>query len=334
MIAQPLLQTAPSEVRAALLYRDHDPLNFKHLATTLNLILQPTGLCFRIIHECPDKSAVLSCRKLHVAISANDAGLISDDMRHALQNLRAKPMRPVLEQKFDTHRKAIEITVGTGAFPHGPQPNDPDAEELVPFLAQIVVNHLLNINPADVVYWSGTHSLMSPKEFLRLINSDDDTPPPPTPPSDRGGRPEIVSIVDRDPRHNGLRRDQQDGLDNIRPRAIDPAPKQLPSFLTHHLDTDDVANDSNLFAHLRSRVEVAAEGPKTAFLVSLATLFVAPIIGVLLLIYNFMAGAHLRRTAMVASIAAAVTMATDFLENAGPETASAPTPTPTETAQL
>ncbi len=334
MIAQPLPHAAPSEVRSALLYREHDPLNFKHLATTLNLILQPTGLCFRIIHECPGKSAVLSCRKLHVAISTNEAALISDDMRIALQSLRAKPMKANLEQKFDAYQKAIEITVGTGAFPYGPQPTDPDAEELVPFLAQIVVNHLLNINPAEVVYWSGTNSLMSPKDFLRLINSDDDMPPPPPPSSGGTGRPEIVSLVDRDPRHSGLRREKQDEQDQRRLREVAPRPKQAPTFLANHLEASQPAHENDLIAHLRTRLEVAAEGPKTAFMVSAATLFVAPIIGILLLMYNFMAGAHLRRTAMVASIAAAVTFASDILDNRGEATASVPVVSSSQTAQL
>jgi len=133
---------------AALLYQTHDPLNFKHLATTLNLILEPAKIKFRVIHERPGQAAVLSCRKLHVAISANDAAHASEHLKTALQAPINSTVEHSLATKIKSHRRNIEIAVGAGPLPHSLDKGDLGDDSLLPLLGQMVVNHILNMNPA------------------------------------------------------------------------------------------------------------------------------------------------------------------------------------------
>jgi|GEM_PF-5822422 len=171
-------QIAP--LTAALLYKRHDPFNFKHLATTLNLILEPTEIRFRVIHERPGATAVLSCPNLHILLNAtaSDSGspfLNTSENAHALPN--------PLKRRVETHKRILTISIGIGPLPQTSVGDDTSAADLLPLIGQMVVNHLLNMNPAEAVYWGGTGRLMTPKEFLDMINgplpvAPEDQPPP------------------------------------------------------------------------------------------------------------------------------------------------------------
>lgn len=301
---------------AAVLYQDHDPLNFRHLATTLNLILEPANLKFRVIHEHAGKTAVLSCRKLHVAISANDACMSSDDLHQTIRSHSDKLLTPDLRRKVDEHRRTIEITVGCGPLPHGPLLNDPKAGRLLPLLAQMVVNHLLNMNPGDAVYWGPTDQFMTPRAFLAMINA-----PTPQTPSGPGNPdmlpPQQVPGATKQPENPNIVYRQ---ATKTASRMQSDPDRDHPSFLRAYLNDGPPQSSSELSGLIKHRFITSKNGPKAAFVVSIATMFVAPIIGTLLLIYNFMGGARLRQTALLAGLSAGVTLISELVRNEGVHT--------------
>lgn len=291
-----------TRMTATLLYTCHEPLNFKHLATTLNLILEPAKLKFRVIHERPGQAAVLSCRKLHVSITANEAPLASDDFLKTLALQLNLDMQQTLRTKLENHKNTVEVTVGSGPLPHGPDGGDTSSAALLPLLAQMVVNHLLNMNPAEAVYWGATDQLMSPRSFLDMINA-----PLAEHPRD-AGNPSPKGPTEHPPAHTSTISEQ------TRSKQTDgPHVQHLPSFIAPNLAETNELPKFELTDHLARRLETTKAGPKAAFIVSAATLFIAPIAGMLLLMYNFMGGARLKQTAVLAILAAAVTLTTDLL---------------------
>lgn len=305
--------TAP-KLAAALLYTQHDPLNFKHLATLLNLILEPAKIRFRVIHERPGRAAVLSCRKLHIALEAQSAAETSAFLADATN---ASSLPEPLRTKLKAHARTIVLSVGTGPLPHGAPHDDRSAANLLPLVGQMVVNHLLNMHPADAVYWGETNKLMSPKAFLAEINGPLEGAPEPAkiehPKPPRPPRTPKVTAKDRDLlRHEVLEKKRREAASRT------PASTRLyPSMIATQMIPDETGSDFELSGHLRRRFETAKDGPKAAFVLSAATMIVAPLIGVLLLVYNFMGGARLRQTALLACLTAVVTLAAELTTQSG-----------------
>ncbi len=348
---------------AALLYSAHDPLNFKHLATTLNMILEPAKIKFRVIHERPGQAAVLSCRKLHVAISANNAPQASDQLKNALLAHKDAPYADTLRNKITGHLRSIEVSVGSGPLPHSIDAGEPKDSSLLSLLAQMVVNHLLNMNPADAIYWQANDQFMSPRSFLAMINA-----PVPARPSTQRPQParnnapkEANPIVSARfdsyarPTPNVLRREiikerennvtplTDHSLNNAKPNQPDstaPTPGHLsPSFINGHMDGPMVGEETpqtsiELSNQLRSHYNTALKGPKGPFVLSVATMLVAPIVGALLVVYNFSGGARIRQTAAFAVVAAAVSLVAEYAPQQSANAQAAAPAVASETSQL
>jgi|GEM_PF-6410861 len=101
----------------------------------------------------------------------------------------------------------------------------------------------------------------------------------------------------------------------MQPLGATPA-RSHPTMITPHLINGaprDAADERfELSDHIKRRLSMARAGPKAAFIVSMATMPVAPLIGVLLLIYNFMGGARLRQTALLACLTALLTLTSEL----------------------
>ena len=329
-----------THMTAALLYPRHEPLNFKHLATTLNLILEPAKLKFRVIHERPGKAAVLSCRKLHISIIANEASLASDDFQKTLGQLMEQGVSETLLNKIEMHTNTVEVSVGSGPLPHGPACDDPSATALLPLIAQMVANHLLNMNPADAIYWGETNKIMTPREFLAMINAPMAQAPEdqePKGPGQMDAEPKTAPIpptpTER-PAPNTLRRTKITPREDLPENASTSLNHLRPSIIEAHLEEAGSESHFELSAHILERFSISRDGPKAAFVVSVATMLVAPIIGILLLIYNFMGGARLRQTAAFACMAAAVTLAAELVGKDSANATASVAPPVIENAQL
>lgn len=317
---------------AALLYREHDPLNFKHLALTLNLILQPAELRFRVIHEKPGQKAVLSCRQLHVSINTRNASQGVDDVQRILEAQTNRGMSHSLREKIEDHRVAIEIAVGTGPLPHDEKSDDPQSEALVPLVAQMVTNHLMNSNPADVVYWGETDTVMTPKEFLALINGpaeDEYVAPPPPPSSGISAGPSTDGLAERMRRRSNTQPMKTGGSSG----QSGTVQRVAPSILMGNIAGSPPPNAS-IIDLLKDRFETARKGPKGAFVVSLGTMLFAPAIGALLFVFNFLAGSKFKPTALLALMTAATVLSANLLSKPVDQSASVAPTENSDTANL
>lgn len=244
-----------TNLTAALLYREHNPVNFRHLAITLNLILETANLRFRVIHQKSGQAAVLSCRQLHISINTNVADQASGDFQRMLSAHTHRGMSYSMQQLIETHKFSIEISVGTGPLPNSDEPIEGSRRDLVPLLAQMVTNHLMNTNPADVVYWGATNSVMTPKEFLALINGPDfDDIKPPRPPS--GGNVSGGIAKQPNPQPHQALGERQTGI-------------------------------------LKWALQMLDRRRAGTRVLNVATMIVAPIVGICLFVYNLAAGARL-----------------------------------------
>jgi len=276
-----------THMTAALLYPRHEPLNFKHLATTLNLILEPAKLKFRVIHERPGKAAVLSCRKLHISIIANEASLASDDFQKTLGQLMEQGVSETLLNKIEMHNK-----------------------------------------------------IMTPREFLAMINAPVAQAPEdqePKGPGQMDAEPKTAPIPPAPtarPTPNTLRRTKITPREDLPENASTSLNHLRPSIIEAHLEEAGSESHFELSAHILERFSISRDGPKAAFVVSVATMLVAPIIGILLLIYNFMGGARLRQTAAFACMAAAVTLAAELVGKDSANATASVAPPVIENAQL
>ena len=223
--------------------------------------------------------------------------------------------------------------MGTGPLPHSAEDDDRSAANLVPLLGQMVVNHMLNMNPTEALYWGDTDKVMTAKAFLDLIHApmpEMDVIATPPAPKRQPARPVLAPMaVDKD-----------EIIEKRKQKAVSraPATAQLhPSMIHAHLISDDAEEEIELTDHIRQRFEGVKDGPKAAFIVSFATMLVAPLIGVLLVIFNFMGGARLRQTAALAMVTALVTLAAELATQSDANaTANAPqiTAQPPHTAHL
>lgn len=173
------LKTTP--LTAALLYPSHNVLDFKHLSTTLNLILEPTNIKFRLIHEKPDHMAILSSESLHLVISQQASPLILPAYQRALQSQMSLLETPYLLNRCAGHSNTITLSVGAGPVPLSVE-NSKESDEMQTLVAQMAINYILNQLPADAVYWAGSNQIMSPKGFLECLNDPVSEPSPPRAP--------------------------------------------------------------------------------------------------------------------------------------------------------
>ncbi len=277
-----MLDYQANKPSAELFYITHDPLNFRHLCTTLNLILEPTNLRFRRIQKRDSDSAILSNRKLNIVVSVGSLATPFSTSRGnpSLNTPHADDLRLLAD--LEHCESSVTVSISPGPMPFGDEIGDDQFDELSPLIAQIVVNHLMNMNPAKAVYWQATDQIMRPKHFLNMINGQKTQHRPKDAPCAFAHQSKCTK-------------------------------QALPSFVGPNLIDGTDAPNFELTGHLARRFETAKSGPKAAFLVSAATLLIAPIAGMLLLMYNFMGGARLKQTAALAILAAALTLAGDLL---------------------
>ena len=92
--------------------------------------------------------------------------MASEDFQKALHNTNGQNINDAILSKIAGHKHTIEVSVGSGPMPHGPASEDPTTINLIPLLAQMVVNHLLNMNPANAIYWGSDRPNHEPESFF------------------------------------------------------------------------------------------------------------------------------------------------------------------------
>lgn len=163
---------------ADILCHEHSPVEMRMLSQVVNLIIQPTGIKFRLIQNVPGARAILSSETVHVAISFATKPLQTSafDRTAVLQNDIAGDTD--LEKLVAEHQQTVSIRVGNGPVPSSVRASGFDfpivEADLKLLILETATNHLVNCHPQSAVFWQPTGRIMRAKAFLDALNDEGD----------------------------------------------------------------------------------------------------------------------------------------------------------------